>query len=468
MLTIVSQLHLKGGYRQSEAQLSHVSVAVFVLWLCASILYPRYLAIDIAGLSITLLNVIYLFVLSYALGLLAVRPLLRQRILTRVLNAPVLYALITLTIVWQALCDIIGTSPATSLGLSCKYWVNITSGFYLSSVFLQDARCRRLFRRTLLLGILIVCTIGVQEKIAGQSFLRQFHLQEIASNADVVAIYTSGGARDGMFRAASLFTHPIVFGQFAAASFIMSLGAAIYARGNLRKIGLFLALLVPAAVYASGSRSASVVLLASFAIGLALLVLNKNSPVSTLVGALLGSVFCMLLYWTCADYFHALIVGRSVVEVGSSNARTLMIQNGLSAIQSSPLFGFGAGMSLVMAGFGSGLIRTIDNWYLTTLLDFGYGGLAITLGAYAAVLVYGYKAGVKLQGNEERWFAASLTAFCAGILIGQYVLSIYDNLFYVHIFAGYFACIATSENSAVVRTRRRERPGSSRRLQISL
>src|SRR6202007_1659913 len=85
-----------------------------------------------------------------------------------------------------------------------------------------------------------------------------------------------------------------------------------------------------------------------------------------------------------------LAAGRSYREQQSSNMRILMWERGEPLVMARPVLGYGGGTSAELAGVRANMggTYTIDDYYLSTLLDSGYVG-AVLLGLFLLSLVIG-------------------------------------------------------------------------------
>ena len=366
--------------------------------------------------------------------------------LSALLNHGVLVFLFLSFVLWQFLCDLIGNRPFTSCVGTVRWIFNVLISFFLGSVFLLDQVNRRTFLRVFLGCTLLSCIIACLELALGHTFWSMLHLEAIAADPNLVHSLTSTKFRTGLMRPASLFAHPIVFGQFLAAS--LPLTWAIISPVRNASLRLFGYMLLPLIVgniafniYATSSRSALLVLAGSSATAIVLVASFRKSRLRYSFTHM-GLYFCVAslsLYLLAGQFLGPLVSGRNNEELTSTLGRQAMLERCFAQIRYSPVFGYGADMSGTLAGLSTpDNLVTLDSLYLAVFLDFGYVGVGIFVLLIGAVLFAGFRAAERVQNPHLARIIGCMLAFIVSIMIGQSVLGIGDNLFYVFLMAAYF------------------------------
>jgi O-antigen ligase len=275
------------------------------------------------------------------------------------------------------------------------------------------------------ISLLICCSIGLIEKQTGQSVVSLTKLSYFAANQHIVSQILSGFYRENVQRAAAVFAHPIIFSQFIAAAAPFLFVYARYYGFTGKVMGIFSMIFLPFALMATGSRSGILLCPIALIVYFVVEITKKARPVSVFLYILLSILAAYGGYKLFENDINAIISGRTLVENVSNQLRDSMIVNGFSQVSNSPITGFGDGMSAFKAGYisGSGQI-TIDNSYLSALLDFGYVGLALYITQFLLIIFSGYVASRIAISRVESSAAAAATAFCVAISTGQYVISV--------------------------------------------
>jgi len=128
--------------------------------------------------------------------------------------------------------------------------------------------------------------------------------------------------------------------------------------------------------------------------------------------------------------------GRNAAEVESSAARVQMWARGQPQIERNPLTGFGDGAALQIAGIRVGTGLTVDDFYLTQLIDFGYLHLVILI---SFILLCGITFLLLPLNPIHRSIAAALASGGVAIVIGQKATSISEGMGFLFLYMGLLA-----------------------------
>ena len=251
-------------------------------------------------------------------------------------------------------------------------------------------------------------------------------------------------SREGAFRSQAFFSHPIVLGQVSASIFPIALG--IFLVGRSRLICALAMASCVAAIYFSGSRSGFIALMAGVICLIVLFIgLSRSRNVFTAAAVLLP--LAILALPVAVTIVETLATGRSTVEQRSTDMRARMWESGEAAIRHSPIIGYGAGNSANLAGvrarFGSTF--TIDDYYLSIILDGGYlTFFSLTLFIFLVFLITLNAGGSKSVRLSRAGFFSAIVS----ILVGCKATSITEGMAFAYIYAGLIVSSYISKGSS--------------------
>ena len=238
--------------------------------------------------------------------------------------------------------------------------------------------------RTVCLSAILVAALGIvefrfQHRFLFDVFPRGMLEQLMAANPTFAAMVTSSPFREGIYRASSVFTVPLSFGEFIAIVIPIGLFFAIELDWIWdRIIGVIVVALAIVALYVSGARGGYVSTLVSssvyiFAWTLRKMKSERNSLAAALAGLIgtLGvlTVVVLIIFWKRA---HNLVLGGSSISQGSTDARWQQWELGWPHILSNPLTGHGFPLGATIINWNQG--ASIDSGYLSLLVETGLLG----------------------------------------------------------------------------------------------
>nr|WP_295884916.1 O-antigen ligase family protein [uncultured Devosia sp.] len=342
--------------------------------------------------------------------------------------------------VWRIFTAFVGETPEASIVLTVLEFI-VISGIFFSGVMVAGRKGgREIIANALFLSFATLVAVALFEMTTGVNvgaiLVSMSDMQD--SLAQMMGL---SQVRDGQFRIRSLSAHSILLGQFLGALLpFMAVQFFTHPRTSVRVSALLLICAAPAVIFATRARSGLIALAVSILVYVTLRVLFARVSKSTKLALIaLTAIFIVLLYSSAADSIFMLVQGRSEIEMSSSVVRDEMISKGIVAVEGSPIWGFGQGRSVRHAGvvnFDGSL--SIDNFYLSRLLDFGFVGLALEIGLFVSIVLLGFRAAGLLAEPAERGVALAGVAAVISILVGQYVISSWDNQVIVFLFAAYF------------------------------
>ncbi|MFN3958448.1 MAG: O-antigen ligase family protein [Parvularculaceae bacterium] len=248
--------------------------------------------------------------------------------------------------------------------------------------------------------------------------------------------------RDGFFRAQASHTHPLSLGEHMA--FVAPFALAFTARSRdprARWLWAAAFTLILLGAVATNSRGAGLGM--TIALGFMAAVFTARfltRPRALRFRPLVGLATAILLLSSplIAAGTYAMVAGKGGVSASNSTqSRLEQMEQAWPKILKRPVLGYGSGRSSRILGFW-GQTLTIDNYYLTLALDFGFPGPA----AFIAMLVAFGLAGLRRAADASRAMTAIYLA-CAGaaaaILISRTITSQTGNLAMIFVLIAAFA-----------------------------
>ncbi len=388
--------------RDSRATLLPKAIVYLLLATVAlSVLWPRYIHFSLGVIHVSPQTITAVASLGAVMFWLIYSPRLGAAVREYTFGTAI-GVLIVIWFAWRLLAALAGEHPMYSTIDFVRESVYLASFFLIGIALVCYDHGEDQLHKTLISTGLVVALIGLLEALMQQNVLVQFARGD-AEAADSLSQLAVERIRDGGFRAQSVFSHPISFGQFIAAVLPLGMSYAIYGRRVLwRLMALSLVPIGILALVTAGSRASLVSLAAACLFGGLIVWLRAISTrglrrvLAVLAIPAFLSIVGMVM-WLVSE----LVQGRTAMEVGSTGTRLLMIERGIQALWESPIWGFGQGMAIGKAGLlNSAGIATIDSYWLSVALDSGYVGLLIFIGIVGLFSYQGTVAAVRLRGAD--------------------------------------------------------------------
>ena len=406
-------------------------------------LFPTPLGMAISPFSALTLVMLAIFVFSLT------EPRIRSHVASTIGRHRAIVLLYLAWISWRLISDILGQTPQQSIAITMRNVVYGESILLLGLIALPRQKTSGTIPFVLLLALIAATLVGLYEwsverplaDILGIGFSGLSAEAMFNATRQATAFY-----RDGAYRAASLFSHSIVFAQYCGAMAPLALHLCRFGHGPTRLLGVIALCCIPVALMISGARSGIVVLIVALLAYALLTLLGHRTTPKRLVASLVGlGLIALLLASPLQSVVDLLIRGDTIAEQMSTNVRAEMLANGLRALEQRPLIGYGDGRSPDIAGLvGRHNIRTIDNFYLSAAVDFGLIGLVLLCGLLAAATAT-MAAGIgNATSAADRNLQSAYLATALAILVGQTVLTIPDNMTIIYLLLGLAATRAAS------------------------
>lgn len=428
---------------------------LLVAWIVANALWPNYLALDLPGLPWINPSRIISFALL-AMGLVAFSSSSKLRGET----SAVLRALPVLGFAfWAFWAMTVITIPLSgAVPYSLNKWFNNqifwTFMFVLAAwLATKPGTMTRVARVLVWSAILVSCEAVYEYSIQMVPWANSIPSWLKVDEALMGNVLT-GGTRSGtdIYRARGTFNHPLILAEYLGIMYPFMVHATIKARSPLAKSALILGLLVTlAAMYLTNARSGmigffmSVFLYGGFA---AFRYWRRRRDsligVSTISMLPIAAIaFLMLsLTWT---RLHNMTFGGGQHQP-SSDARAAQWNQGMPKVWSNPV-GHGPGRAgETLSYYNLGGEGTIDTYYLSLLLEYGFVGFLSFMVMFAWQAVYGLRMFLIADDGEESLVGPATIGLLNFVVIKS-VLSSEFNMPLAFVFLGFLFAIALRQRA---------------------
>jgi O-antigen ligase len=251
----------------------------------------------------------------------------------------------------------------------------------------------------------------------------------LSSNPALAIIYYTSNFRNGLYRASSIYTVPLSFGELAAMAAPIGAYFVLHARKWTDFVlGVLTVLACLLALFCSGARGGYLAFLVAMPV-MAIIwtirysVLNPRSLVGAIVLAVFSFGFVSLVGLIFAWQRLYNIVFGGGDTVASTEARFIQWNLAKPHILSNPVTGHGTGMSAEVIGYFTpgGTIPTVDSYVLSLLVEVGVPGLIFFFGMIACGVWIGLR---QYLTNTDRWAALGGPIACSLIAFAVYRLAL--------------------------------------------
>jgi O-antigen ligase len=245
------------------------------------------------------------------------------------------------------------------------------------------------------------------------------------ANPALAAMYYANSFRNGLYRASSIYTVPLSFGELAA----MAAPIGAYFVLHFRKwsefiLGILTVLACMLALFCSGARGGYLAFLVSMPV-MAVIWTVRYSMLNprSLVGAIMLAVFSfgfvslvgLIFAW---QRLYNIVFGGGDTAA-STEARFIQWNLAKPHILSNPITGHGIGMAPEVVGYVTtgGSLPTLDTYILSLLVEVGVPGFILFFGMIAC----GIWTGLRLYlTNADKWSAVGGPIACSLIAFAVY------------------------------------------------
>lgn len=277
---------------------------------------------------------------------------------------------------------------------------------------------------------------------------------KIDDNALVTILGSQARSDDGLYRVRGPYVNSLVFSEFLAMCTPFILHYLLTGRTALVRVAMaFLWPLVIAAILVTQSRLGLITTLLSVGIYVPFWAYRQWRASSTSIigptllfgapvvaGALMGVIF--------SSHTLTMRVLGGGAQASSDNARIIQRTMAIPKIATHPI-GHGLGQSgYVLGFFAPDGTLTVDNHYLTTLLDLGIPGAVGLYGMFVVAAVLGVRTFLT-TGDRENELAGPLGVTCLNFVVMKSVLSQEQNHSLFFLLLGMAAALWARERKLV-------------------
>ena len=408
-----------------------------MLWFIGlGVVWPNYVAFDLPGLPwITPVRIVVFSLLGLVVFSLATSGEFREKIGETLDATPALrklfwafWGLTTLSIVFSS-------TPFFSMNKYINNQIFWTMMFVVSAILATGEGFVMRLSRILVATLFVVMVVGIYEyKIQRVFWIDQLpgFLRVDPEFLDRVARSQARAGTD-VYRVRSTFATSLYFAEYLAMVFPLALHFMVTERRFTRFVPLAAGVAGTMVVmYLTNARSAMAGMLLTLVIYTFFAAYRrwKLTPQSIgatatlmLYPAMVLVVSLLVVFWHRA---HVLVLGGGQ-HAASSEARNVQWAIGIPKVISHP-FGHGVARSAEVLGYANGAGElTIDTYYLSVLLDYGFLGLPVFMLLFGLPLWLGFKSFIKARTPEAQLVGPLVIGLFSFIVI-KAVLSSEGNL----------------------------------------
>ena len=329
--------------------------------------------------------------------------------------------------------------------------------FFVAVTYMRRQRDLNRLIVILTVGAVINAAIAVLEKASGH-LLAQVLSPFITGSGEWLQIVQAQKIRDGVFRAQGTHTHPLSLGEYVAFAAPFATIFMIRAKQLAPKLlwGAAVLILIAGAA-ATSSRGAALAIAVSF-IATAAILLQRSFRDG--ISARYAPVVAFFVLCTVVMAPAGFIAAEKVISgdsgtsaTNSSQARLDQIEMAWPKILKRPVGGYGTGRATRILGYW-GRSLTLDNYYLTLALDFGFPGPIIFAGLMGAVALTSYRRSREGPPGDQLIYVGFLAAIIA-FATTRTIVSMTGNLSFMYILLGAFVGAGAYLKPRPVRSRLR-------------
>jgi O-antigen ligase len=347
--------------------------AAILLFITMYCMFPSYMGMRVGGVLFNAQRAMTIVMI----GLLVVEAAANRRSIPRLIRAVSRAQALVFFVVVYLLFRLGSAFQSDDLNLSLNAAVaDILSGtvfLYLGLFYARDLRRLDTMITALVLAAAALCVIGVFEEALGRNLVASaFPMMEVSRDA-YIEIAVADKMR-GTYRVQATFFHPLAFASYL----VLMMPLALYCMQRAKLVvvkGFYLGVVVLMTLNAlfTGSRAA-LLIIALIALAYwtkhSIRLLNTQPYVRRAVGIANLSLISLICVAAVPMAQH-LVKGTNDDEQASSVARIVQLERGAESIAQHALLGVGPRMAGKHAGINDAFGATVDNWYLTVVVESG-------------------------------------------------------------------------------------------------
>jgi hypothetical protein len=410
---------------------------LYPCFFVALFLWPNYLAISLPGLPwITLLRIIGLPMASALLISLSVSPPFRRRVGESLKGVPLLWAFMLSFILVQIATTLISAEPGASAQLLFNQSIYWTSVFVIGCVLFRDIRYVEKYWGLLCCLAVPICIITALE-FRGQHIMWAAHIPAFLRVPDPsVDIALTPHFRPGtnVYRAPGTSNTPLVLAEYMALLTPFFLHFGFWSKKKILQIASFA--MVPVlfiTIRMTDCRLGVAGMLVSVLLyGVVWSIVRwRSHPRDLLAAATVyayPAVFIAGVGAVFASHRLNMMVFGGGAQASSTEARSTQLGMAIHQLMKAP-WGHGIGQSGNAMGYGVGQFITIDNYFISIALDYGFLGIFFWYGMFIIAMLQAarYTISSRYAGRPEARLLGPLGVSIAAFLVIKWVHGQDDN-----------------------------------------
>jgi hypothetical protein len=429
-------------FKDSENRIKILLLTTSLAYITLSLTWPKYIALHPPGLPpIGIQRLANLLAISSFAFAMFCSNWFKKEIARSFNSAKAFWIFFGVLVFFRFASVFVSPRPFSSMYVFMSdlfvHWFFIFAGVVIGS----SHRNFILFSKIIAFSFFINFLFATGEFVSGRNLFFQF----VNASDPTLEWVMAEKTRSSLYRAQSVFLHPISFAEFASIGLCFAIFMLLYIKNIiLRYTAIFFAVLCASSmVILSGSRSgyvaaAIVISLAAFS-PLANSLFRKKMNLKTtalwsfliIVVAMAVSILGVLVYdYTFGKYAYG--------TVDSTSARLLMLERSFDRLIESPIIGHGVALGAELVGIETnraGSAFTIDSLFISYVVESGLFAVA----SFTALIIIGafkvFKAA--FLGREENWFmlfTIGLSIIASALF--KSILSIPENNFLLFVILG--------------------------------
>ena len=424
---------------------------LFKLWLAMTILCPTFIVITISETEINPVRLLAMILVLFSLLFILRSIYFRELMLRFYKEYPQILILFLAFIGFQAIGSLTRGANTEAPYLFFRQVLEVyIPVFILLVVFSEKGKLVNIVNIALGLSSLVII-FGIVELIIQQNVYLAFLPNQLISAEDYVQNVISSKVR-GEYRVQSVFSHPLVLGQFLVMTLPLYFYKIITTPSNTLKlvcvIFIFFSIFV---MNSTGNRSVYAALGVELVFVIFIFLIRLYHIKKT---SFWGWILAVASPFILLGVLLLTFIGKDFLLAGSANhaastqARQEMVSRTVNIFASDPaglLTGYGTGQAAAKVGFisPSGVL-TIDSYILTVILESGILGLI----SYIAFFIYVFVVGMKVLKTTSvyKTLVVSLMVSILGYITVAIILSQVDILRFSFIFSFMVVMLASLSN----------------------
>jgi len=423
-------------------------VVMLAIYIGAYVMWPPYVAVTLPFMPfITPARVLLMLLLIGWIFIVATANSIHERILERLGRARTLWISILVIIIFRALATPYSMDPDIAAKSLLDQCMSLFLPLIVAVSLIESERDIDLIGRVLLAaGVLIGLTV-VYEAITRHNIFVEHLAKLVRYRAHWLDMILTPSVRDdGRFRTQGPFTVPLSLAEF----FTLVIPFLFYFFDKAKNPAVRLGLVLIAALFEFGiistdSRTAmvtSVCLYGAYAAFRGMIFLRAHpkaelKPLMTLFVAFVALCVPLVLI----VMLDRLGLGQTLAAHGTRGAQLAL---GIPKILKQPIIGYGSGIAGYALGYrADGVHLTIDNYYLSVVLDAGLPALFAQFVLQAWLLWVSLSGALRSRDVPRARVYLTFFLFFVSFTLLRTTLSQADNLSLSYIMMGVFAAYHT-------------------------